>query len=545
MSQTELACAYDEANVAKMVDLFKSKRDEFNQVMNEMRVAAKKSSDHSVKWADEYKRFIVDKARGNDPANGLAPEDVFDLGDQAELSEKLAIKLEKSGPVVFDYGQFWQMKKDTMVWEPMQETDLQLAAMKFSGAPIMSGDNQKRMMISANTVNGAITLFKAGRNRSARAGGQGGYFDNAPPGVMFRNMFLRFDAATQDVKMESKSDDHRAVVGFNFDYSHTAKPTPMFDAYIESVFAGDEDKDQKIELFLQVLGSALCGLGDVLQKATVLYDNTERSQGANGKSVALKILKTILPPWAVSSISPVSFEERFARAGLVGRRVNLVTEMPEDGDFISGEHTKAIISGDPIQAEFKGKDIFFFQPKAVHIVACNRFPRVRDNTDAFWRRWQVLAFNNSFHGDQVQRDLDRLIIERERDGVVLKLIHAAIRLVAAGGYIEPPSSLELWAQWKMESNPVAMFFEDKAGNVKHGRQTDRGNSTHSIRASDLYAVYLDYCRQNGFRAVSSTRFGRDASAIVEKYTDRQGTHYRADVDKLDQFGTNSPHFSGF
>jgi P4 family phage/plasmid primase-like protien len=541
-TQEILGIAYQDSNVAKMVQMYREDRAAFNTRINDIRVEAKKHKDYSAKWAQDFERFVIDKARGNDAASGLTEEDVFYLGDQAELAQKLAGKVEKVGPVIYDYGQFWQMDKSTMVYAPMQETDLQLAAMKFSGAPIMSGDSVKRLMISAQSVNGAITLFKAGRNRSARAGGQGGFFDTSPPGVMFRDMFLRFDVPTKDVLMETKSAEHRAIVGYDFDFSTTPKETPLFDTYLDSVFSRDTDKAEKIELFMQVLGSALCGLGDAFQKATVLYDNTERSQGANGKSVAIKTLKSILPPWCVSSISPVSFEERFARAGLVGRRVNLVTEMPEDGDFISGEHTKAIISGDPIQAEFKGKDIFFFQPRAIHIVACNRFPRVRDSTDAFWRRWQVLTFNNSFSGDQAQRDLDRLIVEREREGVILKLVHAAIRLVASGAYMEPQSSVEMWSQWKMESNPVAMFFEERAHNVKHGKQIDRGQSIHSIKASELYSIYTAYCRENNFRAVSSQRFGRDAGAIVEKYTDRIGTHYRVDIDRDDGFSAYPPRF---
>jgi P4 family phage/plasmid primase-like protien len=531
---------------------------EFARSLNELRTRARISGLVKIKEIDSWAKMIVREARkkkkdfkpsGDKAAVGLDLSDItFRIGDQVEISDKMLSFLEADGPIVFDLQQFWKGDDASKIWKPLHDAFIEATCTRFSGCPVVVGEDKTRPLnISAGAIAGAISIMRAKRNEAAQAGGQSGFFDVAPAGITFNNGFLKLDARNRNAEIVEPLLTNRSTVGFGFNFDpYNMPPAPRFEEYLESVFLGDSDKEEKKKMFLEVLGAGLCGLGDAYQKATVLYDNTANSQGANGKSVGLKILSEILPSWSVSSISPVSFEERFARVGLVGRRVNLITEMPEDGDFISGEHTKAIISGDPIQAEFKGKDIFFFRPRAIHVVACNRFPKVRDTSDAFWRRWQVLTFNNTFLGNDAIRNIERDIIDNELEGVVCRLVMAAIELVLRGSYTEPASSIQALNMWRTDCNPVLLFLNERCLNVKDGVvQDSQGNQSMEIAASDLYAAYVEYCRASGFKAVSVTRFGRDVGVVLKKTRRSNGWYYNTQVEDSDSGFNVTPFKKSF
>jgi putative DNA primase/helicase len=543
--------------VARHVKQYLDDEFHFARSLHDIRARAKASGLMTVRDVDSWAKMVIKQAkkqRKESKANVIGPVSAdwsaitFKIGDQVEIADKILSFLETDGRIVYDLQQFWKGDDESKVWRPLHDAFIETTCTRFSGCPVISGEDKTRPLnISAGAIAGAMSIMRAKRNESAMEGGQVAFFDTAPAGLTFGNGFLRLDVRNREAEMIQPLLSNRSTVGFDFDFDPNDMPSaPRFDKYLESVFAGDADKEDKKKMFMEVLGAGLCGLGDSFQKATVLFDNTPNSQGANGKSVGIKILSELLPSWSVSSISPVSFEERFARVGLVGKRVNLITEMPEDGDFISGEHTKAIISGDPIQAEFKGKDIFFFRPRAIHIVACNRMPRVRDTSDAFWRRWQVLTFNNTFVGDAAIRNIERDIIDNELQGVVHRLVMAAIELVLRGSYTEPASSIEALNAWRSDCNPVLMFLNDRCLNVKDGVvQESESNSRMETAAAILYSAYVEYCRVSGFKPVSITRFGRDVSMVLNKTRRSSGWYYNTQLEESDSDFNVTPFRKSF
>src|SRR5690606_33759500 len=148
--------------------------------------------------------------------------------------------------------------------------------------------------------------------------------------------FMRVDLANRRVISEAPSPEHRQSINAGCAFEGACE-TPLFDAYIESIFEGDPDPQGKARLLLEFAGACMANIATRMQRALILYDATDRSTGANGKSVFIKILNEIFPPAARSSISPVEFSEKFTRAMLAGKRINFVTEMPDEYGVISGE----------------------------------------------------------------------------------------------------------------------------------------------------------------------------------------------------------------
>lgn len=153
--------------------------------------------------------------------------------------------------------------------------------------------------------------------------------------------------------------------------------------------------DELLNLLLQVARHTLMGTGTKIGKMVTLYNET----GANGKSTFIGILRRLVGDGAV--ISP-TIEDlangRFALAGLVGARL-IAMDDTDGGDYVKrAARTKSIITGGRITIEQKGKDPFYYSPRALLIGAMNNFALARDKSGGWLRRQLLIPFGSQFLG---------------------------------------------------------------------------------------------------------------------------------------------------
>lgn len=97
-------------------------------------------------------------------------------------------------------------------------------------------------------------------------------------------------------------------------------------------------------------------------------------EGANGKSTFIKLLEAFLGKRNVSKVTRHDLEtNRFSVAVLRDKLANSVSDMAYTA-LDSSQKFKEITSGDPMPAEFKGKDMFDFVPFARFVIAANEPP---------------------------------------------------------------------------------------------------------------------------------------------------------------------------
>lgn len=450
----------------------------------------------------------------------------FRIGDAAEISKKLEREARDGQPLVFDQGALHRYNPDTGLWQNLPEHELSQIVQEYSGAPVFYDPEKKptKLKISGTAKRDAVELL---HDRHTRPG----FFDEAPDGLMLQDTFLR--VVDNDLHEETPSQEHRARVGVNVPYQPDAE-APLFDEYLRSIFEGDEDAEAKRQLLLEFCGVCLLGKPTKFERALVLYDATDRSAGANGKSVLIKLLGRIFENHsatsATASVSPQDFGNRFRLATLAGARINYVAELPE-GDIIAGGNLKGIITGDALTVEHKYQDPFDFYPRAGHIFAANDLPRVAATDDAFWRRWLVLPFSNRFTppgepGADRIRGLEDKIAADELPGVVAGMVDAGRRVLRRNGYTVPPSVDAAKDYWRYQSNPIQQFLVEETTNyTPKGPQYDTSADDSWWReadkyttSSDLYRAYKAWTEKTGHRAASSTLFGRRIKKLVEKRT---------------------------
>ena len=498
---------------------------------------------------DQWARDVTKREARNtaEAVNGEAL--TFDVGDAAEVSRQLQQDIQGNGHrLVFDYEKFHQYNPDTGLWEVVPREALSRQVQEYSGAVDLSASEPRPLKVSGSKVDDAIDLFRDRIHEGATTEDETGFFDAAPRGLMFDNGFLRVDLEAGSVELEpADPSEHRARIGAGVPYNPKAE-APMFDDYMRSVFEGDPDAEGKRKLLLEFCGACLLGMAPEFERALVLYDNTDRSGGANGKSVLIKLLQTAFVRSATSSVKPQQFDAKFANAELAGSRINFATELPEN-DILASDTLKGVITGDPMQAERKYGDPFQFQPKAGHIFGANEFPRVVATDDAFWRRWIVVPFNRRFTpkgepgADRITALDERIIDNGELPGVLARMVEGAKRLLAQNAYTDVPSAEQAKREWRRQSNPIQQFLIDETTNYQQaGPVYDQSADWKSTPgrhtpARDLYKAYTAWAKATGHSAVSLTKFGRRISKLVEKGRTSSGSCYRVQLkDRTDRVG---------
>src|SRR5439155_21060286 len=121
--------------------------------------------------------------------------------------------------------------------------------------------------------------------------------------------------------------------------------------------------------------------------------------GANGKSVVLDTLTSVLGPENVSHVRAELFAQRFQLTSSLGKLANISYDTGEINE--SAEATiKEFTGGDRMYFDRKGVPGVMAYPTARLILATNHDPRFADRSKGIWRRMIVVPFRVSIERDK-------------------------------------------------------------------------------------------------------------------------------------------------
>ncbi|MBA2240030.1 MAG: hypothetical protein H0W09_02110 [Solirubrobacterales bacterium] len=227
-------------------------------------------------------------------------------------------------------------------------------------------------------------------------------------------------------------------------------------------------------------------------------------EGANGKSVLLNVLTALLGADNVANVPLHKLEEdRFAAAELYGRLVNVYADL--DARALQASSTfKAITGGDRILAERKYADAFSFTPYARLLFSANEPPPSPDSSNAFFRRWLILRFEQRFDGRKADRRLlERLTTPAELSGLLNKAIEALPRVRSRGSLLTTPATEKAAERFRVDSDSVAGFQADAC----------EVDLEAKIAKPQLFPAYVEWCTDNNRKPLSKQRFNRRLEAL--------------------------------
>jgi len=233
-------------------------------------------------------------------------------------------------------------------------------------------------------------------------------------------------------------------------------------------------------------------------KALMLYGG-----GANGKSVFLNLIKTLVGIDNVCSISLQDLEtNRFATSELHEKMVNIYPDLSPKV-LEDSARFKMVTGGDLVQAERKNQHPFKFTNYAKMMFSANNLPKVKDVSPGLFRRWIIVPFPNNFEGKENFNLLDEL--QEEMPGFLNWAIEGLNQLLKQNKFSSSKSTQEVKRTYLRMSDPIMAFAEDHCG----------FNPLVITAKEDVYDAYLDYCRSNDLPAVQDNSFGRGLKRVMD------------------------------
>jgi putative DNA primase/helicase len=216
--------------------------------------------------------------------------------------------------------------------------------------------------------------------------------------------------------------------------------------------------------------------------------------GWNGKGTLLRVMGELLGPDNVSHETLQNLaESRFAVANLYGKLANLGGDLDARA-LRRSDIFKSLTGNDPVSADRKFRDSFSFVNQAVLVFGANEVPATADQTNAYFSRWRIVKFPNTFAEDG--HLLGRLTTPEERSGILNLAVAGLRRLTERGRFETPPSVKEAAREYREQADTVAAFVLEKC---------ETGPGRETVRTS-LYESYSEFCRAMNKFPVSAGKF---------------------------------------
>jgi len=310
---------------------------------------------------------------------------------------------------------------------------------------------------------------------------------------------------TRTYKRRKHSPKFYSTIQLPISYDKEAE-CPQFKKFLDEIFLGDKEL---IDVMQEIIG--YCLTTDMQAQTFFIFWGT----GANGKSLLCNIIKKLVGEKNYSAIPISDLSKSFSRADLKGKLLNISAENEQtDNKPFNSQYIKSISGGDEIKAEFKGKDVFTFNPVCKLIFAVNTLPNFNDKTVGFLRRLKVIPFKARFSVEDGTADVfleDKLT--NELDGIFKWALQGLKRLRENNyRFSESNAMAEMLKEYQEILNPYVLYWEDNI--IYHSTDT-----SIKIGKSEVFEDFKAWCMKNNhtnLAKVSTRKFWYDMSMLMEQ-----------------------------
>ena len=293
----------------------------------------------------------------------------------------------------------------------------------------------------------------------------------------------------------------------NTEYDVKRRKPQRWLQFLDEVTNGDKAMQEYIQ---KCVGYSLSG-SNKEQCAYFLY-----GMGNNGKSTFLDTLSDMLGDYA-SNTQPdtIMLQSRLGSSGGGAntdiarlKSARFVTcEEPTEGVRLNEGLLKQLTGGSKVTCRFLYGDEFEYTPEFKIWCATNHKPVVRGTDIGIWRRIKLIPFEVNIPKEKVDKNL-KYKLRQEFPQILAWAVEGCMKWQKEG-LGEPEKVLEATKDYKQEMDLIAGFVEQC---VMIDYETEE-----KIMATDLFAIYTRWAKQNNEWEMSAKRFGME---IIKKLPER-------------------------
>lgn len=411
------------------------------------------------------------------------PGQLRQLPMNAELSRRF-LDHWTGGRLVFWTGDFYEWDCGRYVLIPPQDFKAQvLGWMKHNmppKTPTKANPDPGPQDITPSRVSGVLDMLRADTHIASVMPpfhiGTGGPAQVA----ILHNGTIDVEALSREepVVLRPHSSDMFSLYRLPFDYQREAE-CPRWLSFLDRNLAGDQ---AKIRALQEWFGYNLLPWMQLQAFFLMVGD------GANGKSVAMDVLRALVGRENCSSQSLDQFKERFGLWPMIGKLANISSEIG-DADATSEGVLKAISCGEPRTIDRKNREPIEAEITARLTFSTNEPPRFRDKSGAIYRRLVMLMWDIQISESDQDPDLSRRIVRNELPGVFLWSVAGLERLRRQGKFTLQGMSSPAVHRLRMENDSAMIFLTDVF--------EPRWGASQPKNA--IYILYRDWTKDAGYK----------------------------------------------
>lgn len=296
----------------------------------------------------------------------------------------------------------------------------------------------------------------------------------------------------------------------NSNYNEKAE-CPKFKDFIKEIFSTYTACDDIVEYMQRALGYMISGY--ITNQAFYFF----HGGGANGKTTLVETIKNVIGDYSVVFSKNLLTDKKAKITGsiykeLKGRRIINVNEFLST-DVINENTLKQLSGNDTLRVEIDNNLVIEDKLPCKFIGITNKFPKAKDAGYALFRRLQLIIFNRTFCGDNVNPNLiDEL--KQEKDGILNWLIE---------GYKAYKNNVIL--QMPLELKKEAISIRNDISDIKQygiGGQLVVTDPNFLITAACVGEYLVTLCREDWYNykltsaEKSPTRIGQLLTKLSDK-----------------------------
>lgn len=230
---------------------------------------------------------------------------------------------------------------------------------------------------------------------------------------------------------------------------------PTWLAALRTYWGTDRDYEAKVLVLQEFFG--YCLLPHAKYKRALIC----QGESDTGKSQIAYVLRQLVGNENCSSVSVEDLDDPRKRVPLIGKMLNVLTELTSKAVVADGGFKTFVSTEEPLQFDPKFLKPILYTPTAKHVIICNDLPQVTDRSMGTYNRMIMLRFSRVLaHSDQ-DRDFQDKLAE-EILGIARWAVEGARRLVENGGqFTRVFESEHLVAEYRESQNDIYGFIAER------------------------------------------------------------------------------------